>query len=257
MSVKWRVWFPLKVKELIESSKVPKMGANIRNDGVKLFCDYDITASNLIELGALAGEVDHNFAITQKRPIVSLVKMVAYYLKKHLEKGPARTSDWSKDLTPEQMNYASNDVYSGLMVYMSLMETAHSSKTHLLPERYTADLANELKLPDGAPVSQIGTTLARPQGKEAPHRYAYTLWRQGYGLLGICIRMGDRAHPQRETLVISHIISALTEDPALPFSMTALTSLVRLVSSSWVRNRDTLEQWTREGRGIDKNYARG
>jgi hypothetical protein len=39
--------------------------------------------------------------------------------------------------------------------------------------------------------------------------------------------------------------------------MTALTSLVRLVSSSWVRNRDTLEQWTREGRGIDKNYARG
>jgi hypothetical protein len=82
------------------------------------------------------------------------------------------------------------------------METAHSSKTQLLPERYTADLANELKLPDGAPVSQIGTTLAHPQGNEAPHRYAYTLWRQGYGLLGICIRMGDRAHPQRETLVM-------------------------------------------------------
>jgi hypothetical protein len=78
---------------------------------VKLFCDYDITASNLIELGALAGEVDHNFAITQKRPIVSLVKIVAYYLKKHLEKGPARTSDWSKDLTPEQMNCT----YSGII----------------------------------------------------------------------------------------------------------------------------------------------
>jgi hypothetical protein len=106
---------------------------------------------------------------------------------------------------------ASNDVYSGLMVYMSLMETAHSSKTHLLPERYTADLAKELKLPDGAPVSQIGTTLARPQGKEAPHRYAYTLWRQGYGLLGICIRMGDRAHPQRETLVMYVASTPLTD----------------------------------------------
>ncbi|KAN0139218.1 hypothetical protein V8E53_002719 [Lactarius tabidus] len=61
--------FPRKVKELIESSKVPKMGANIRNDGRKLFCDYDIIASNLIELGALAGEVDHNFASTYNRPI--------------------------------------------------------------------------------------------------------------------------------------------------------------------------------------------
>lgn len=88
------------------------------------------------------------------------------------------------------------------MVYQSLMETAHSSKTQLLPERYTADLANELKEPGNAPVGKVGNTSAHPQGNEAPHRYAYTLWRQGYGLLGICIRMGDRAHPQREIMVM-------------------------------------------------------
>ena len=82
------------------------------------------------------------------------------------------------------------------------MSTARSSKTQLRPERYTADLAIELRRRDDGPVKQIGTTLARPRDGEAPHRYAYTLWRQGYGLLGICIRMGDTAHPQSRTLVM-------------------------------------------------------
>ncbi|KAF8262327.1 ribonuclease H-like domain-containing protein [Lactarius quietus] len=250
--------FPQKVKELIESPKVPKMGAYIRNDGRKLFCDYGIISSNLIELGALAGEIDHNFASARKRPIVSLAIMVSDYLKKTLDKGSgARKSNWSKDLTPEHIAYASNDVHSGLMVYESLMRTAHSSEIQLLPKRYTVDLANELRQPDGGPVSQLGTTLADPQAGEAPHRREYALWRQGYGLLGICVKMGSRAHPQREEQVISQIIHALTEDPALPFSMTALISLVKLHSSSWHYNRDTLEKWTREGRGTDENCASG
>ncbi|KAH9077699.1 ribonuclease H-like protein [Lactarius deliciosus] len=238
------------LSELIESSKVPKMGVNIRNDGRKLFCDYGILSSNLIELGALAGQIDSSFASIFKRPIVSLASVVSYHLKKALDKGPVRTSDWSKDLTREQMIYASNDVHSGLMVYKSLMKTARSSKAKLLPENYTADLANELRRPDGGPVGQTSTTLAR--GSEAPHRYTYTLWRQGHGLLDICIKMGDRVNPQRETVVISHIIRALTEDPALPFSMSALTSLVRLDSSSWAYHRDIIGRWTREGRGIDE-----
>ncbi|KAH9043609.1 ribonuclease H-like domain-containing protein [Lactarius hengduanensis] len=127
--------FPRKVKEIIESSKVPKMGVNIRNDGRKLFCDYGILSSNLIELGALAGQIDSNFASIFKRPIVSLASVVSYYLKKALDKGPVRTSDWSKDLTRDQMIYASNDVHSGLMVYKSLMKTAQSSKAKLLPEK--------------------------------------------------------------------------------------------------------------------------
>ncbi|KAH9064583.1 ribonuclease H-like domain-containing protein [Lactarius vividus] len=238
--------FPRKVKELIESSKVPKMGVNIRNDGRKLFCDYGVLSSNLIELGALAGQIDSSFASIFKRPIVSLASVVSYYLKKALDKGPVRTSDWSKDLTREQMIYASNDVHSGLMVYKSLMKTAQSSKAKLLPESYTADLANELRRPDGGPTG----TLA--QGGEAPHQYTYMLWRQGHGLLDICIKMGDRVNPQREAVVISHIIRALTEDPALPFSISALTSLVRVDSSSWAYHQDIIERWTREGRGIDE-----
>ena len=75
----------------------------IQDDGMKLFRDYAILASNLVELGALACQVDKSFASTFKRPIVSLAKVVSYYLQKTLDKGPVRTSDWSKDLTREQM----------------------------------------------------------------------------------------------------------------------------------------------------------
>jgi hypothetical protein len=80
---------------------------------MKLFRDYSILASNLVELGALACQVDKNFALAFRRPIVSLVKVVSYFLHKSLDKGPARVSDWSKDLTREQM------------------KCKHSSKTNL------------------------------------------------------------------------------------------------------------------------------
>ena len=75
----------------------------IQDDGMKLFRDYGILASNLVELGALACQVDKNFAATFRRPIVSLAKVVSYFLQKTPDKGPVRTSDWSKDLTREQM----------------------------------------------------------------------------------------------------------------------------------------------------------
>ncbi|KAH9968063.1 ribonuclease H-like domain-containing protein [Russula dissimulans] len=246
--------FPEKVKELIESSKVPKTGVNIRNDGMKLFRDYGVFASNLVELGALACQVDEGFALTFKRPIVALAKVVSYCLHKTLDKGPVRTSDWSKDLTREQMIYASNDVHSGLMVYRSLMEAASSSsKTRLTPERYTADLAEELK---GRRDNDLTGQTSYDDGARNPsrggggsHQLAYTLWRQGHGLLDICIRMGSSTNPESETVVISSILRALTEDPVLPFSVQELISLVRLDSSSWAYHRDTIERWAQEGRG--------
>jgi len=248
--------FPEKVKELIESSKVSKVGVNIRNDGMKLFRDYGILASNLVELGALACQVDEKFASTFNRPIVSLAKVVSYCLHKTLDKGPVRTSDWSKDLTRAQMKYASNDVHSGLVVYKSLMKTARSSRTWLLPERYTSDLGKELKGKGGKGVTSrtkhdVGVQPSSRDGGGPHHQLAYTLWRQGHGLLDICIRMGDRNKPQSETVVISYILRTLTEDPALPFSVEALLSLVRLDSISWVYHRNTIELWAKEGRGLD------
>ena len=192
---------------------------------MKLFRDYGILASNLVELGALACQVDENFASTFNRPIVSLVKVVSYCLRKTLDKGPVRTSDWSKDLTREQMKCtysvrvslrevmisriidASNDVHSGMMVYRSLMKTARSSRVRLMPERYTVDLAEELEgKGDSDPIGRRrrddSVQTASDDGGGSPHRTAYALWRQGHGLLDICIRMGDRTNPQSETEVM-------------------------------------------------------
>jgi hypothetical protein len=102
---------------------------------------------------------------------------------------------------------ASNDVHSGMMVYRSLMKTARLSRTQLMPERYTVDLAVELNgRGNGDVISRTshddsGPTVSE-DGGGTPHRHAYSLWRQGYGLLDICISMQDRANPQSETVVM-------------------------------------------------------
>jgi hypothetical protein len=158
------------------------------------------------------------------------------------------------------------------------MKTAHSSTAQLTPERYTADLAGELRgrgnndLPVISRTSHHKKAQAPLSGGEPPpsHQQAYTLWRQGHGLLDICIRMRGPANPQSETVVMcvrvissrrgvfaklgnhincsSYILRALNEDPTLPFSLEDLISLVRLDSSSWIYHRDTIERWAQEGR---------
>jgi hypothetical protein len=156
------------------------------------------------------------------------------------------------------------------------MKTAHSYKIQLTPERYTADLTGELRgrgndgLPAISRTSHHKKAAAPLKGGEPPHRQAYTLWRQGHGLLDICIRMRGPANPQSETVVMcvrvvssrrdvfakrgnyincsSYILRALNEDPTLPFSLEDLISLVRLDSASWTYHRDTIERWAQEGR---------
>jgi hypothetical protein len=100
---------------------------------------------------------------------------------------------------------ASNDVHSGMMVYKSLMKTARLSKKQLMPERYTVDLAKELGGRSNNDLmgrtSHDSLRTASEDGAEPP-RHAYTLWRQGHGLLDICIRMRDRTNPQSETVVM-------------------------------------------------------
>ena len=157
------------------------------------------------------------------------------------------------------------------------MKAAHLSTTQLTPERYTADLAGELRGNENDQVicrtSHLKKAPAPSMGGEPPHRQAYTFWHQGHGLLDMCIRMGDPANPQSETVVMcvsvissrrgvfakpgnhincsSYILRALNEDPTLPFSLEDLISLVRLDGSSWIYHRDTIERWAQEGRSLN------
>src|SRR5579863_1191079 len=99
------------------------------------------------------------------------------------------------ELTISRTVDASNDVHSGMMVYKSLMKTARLSRTRLMPERYAVDLKEELE--GRGDNDLIGRTshddrarTASEGGGGPPHRHAYALWRQGHGLLNICIGCG-------------------------------------------------------------------
>ncbi len=70
---------------------------------MKLYRDFGILASNLVELGGVARQADERFEDAYKRSIVSLAKVVAFYLHRALEKGPVRISNWEEELSREQM----------------------------------------------------------------------------------------------------------------------------------------------------------
>ncbi|KAI8972404.1 ribonuclease H-like domain-containing protein [Trametes punicea] len=136
--------FPEKVQEVIEGKDIFKLGANIKNDGHKLFRDYGILARSLVELGVLAHQADPSFSQTYKRSVVSLARVVEMYTRKTLAKGKVRTSNWErKPLSEEQKFYAANDAHCALMVYDRLTTIAAESGLTLQPQRYAADLAQE------------------------------------------------------------------------------------------------------------------
>ncbi|KAG8967663.1 hypothetical protein FRC03_009500 [Tulasnella sp. 419] len=119
--------FPTKLKELIESETVIKVGINIRNDGLKLNKDFGIVTGGMVELCFVAKQVDQGW--TNGRRVMSLQKIVARYLDKRLLKDDVRTSNWNLKLTDEQKDYAGNDTYSGLVLYHHLMDIAKSDGT--------------------------------------------------------------------------------------------------------------------------------
>ncbi|KAI0672541.1 ribonuclease H-like domain-containing protein [Trametes maxima] len=138
--------FPQKVKELIEDKAITKLGANIKQDGWKLFRDFGILARGLVELGALAREADPSFSVKYKRSVVSLASVVERYTGKTLDKGKVRTSNWENHpLTQAQKFYAANDAHCALMVYNRLTEIATQHGITLDPEACGADLTEEYR----------------------------------------------------------------------------------------------------------------
>jgi hypothetical protein len=197
------------------------------DDAMKLFRDYGILARNLIELGALACAVDERFAKIYARPIVSLAKVVAFYLHRSLDKGPVRVSNWELELTKPQIICmfslfvilkadrlsdfldAANDAHCAIMVYSRIMEIAQSTKRKLDPSTFTSDLVRELEMPkrSSKPVSTISNAPSDSKttngdnsvsAVKRQHLRAYTLWYAGHGLLDICIKLRSNKNPLRE-----------------------------------------------------------
>ncbi|KAI0320390.1 ribonuclease H-like domain-containing protein [Amylostereum chailletii] len=228
LHVKLMKKFPAKLKALIESSSIPKLGVSIRNDAIKLFHDYGVEASNLVELGALAGQADANFRSLYSRPIVALAKVVDFYLQRTLEKPAARQSNWEEELTEDQRSF---------------IAIAQATNTPLSPEEYTIDLAKELEAPRQPP-AQTGYP-ALPE-----HMRAYTLWKNGHGLLDICIRMRNRASPMKESDVLTLIVRALNADASLTFSFERLKRLLLMHSYGlWAKHEACIMRMKNQGRG--------
>lgn len=163
------------------------------DDGRKLYKDYNVSAANLVELGALARAADPSF--TSRRSIVSLARIIEVYCDgKVLDKGPVRMSDWERaPLSAEQLHctssltlYASrvpeatsivvwltppvadaaNDAHSALMAYRRMMSIAAIHELTLDPTAYSSDVAHQ------APAAQTSADV--PEAELPPVSTAST-----------------------------------------------------------------------------------
>ncbi|TFY58764.1 hypothetical protein EVJ58_g6213 [Rhodofomes roseus] len=247
--------FPQKVKEIIESQDIVKMGANIKNDGEKLYRDYGILAANLVELGAFAHRADATFAHTHRRSIVALAKVVEHYTSKTLDKGAVRCSNW--EAAP--LN-AANDAHCALVVYNRLLDIAAEQGRALGPAPYGNQIVPGMRSTNGTSssislasstssshrtvsyVNDVDELLDRPR-QSPQHLRAYNLWHHREAPLAeICATLRSRENPLKESTVISYVVRALQVDPSLPFSMDRLKALVQLEAGSWARHRDWIVQ---------------
>lgn len=84
-------------------ARKPTFISGCADDAKKLFKDYDITASNLVELSTFAIAADASYAALKPRKLTSLAKLVERYTGKVLDKNTfIRRSDWEEKLTDSQ-----------------------------------------------------------------------------------------------------------------------------------------------------------
>ncbi|PIL29338.1 hypothetical protein GSI_09389 [Ganoderma sinense ZZ0214-1] len=158
--------FPQKVKEVIENKDIMKLGANIRNDGQKLFRDFGILATGLVELGSLAHLADPTFRQTYNRNIVALAKVVEFYTRKTLDKGKVRTSDWEAKLSNAQITYSANDAHCALTVYNVLMAIAAENEREVDWKLCAADLEKDYREKTAANANAVTAPATSSQGTE-------------------------------------------------------------------------------------------
>ncbi|KAI0063611.1 ribonuclease H-like protein [Artomyces pyxidatus] len=250
--------FPQKVRELIESTEIMKLGVCIRRDGAKLFRDFGIMASNLVELGKLAFQVDARCpAVFSQGPIVTLLRLVKFYVGRDLYKGPEiRASSWDQDLHREQLDYAANDAHCALMIYEKIL--ANPQARPYSPAGYTYDIPKELVAVPRAPVNTY-TPIWSPRTSQEhicplteQQLRAYTLWQSGYGLQGVCVTMKSREDPLDECMAINYIMDALEHNPSLPFLMSNLQEMRQMNFDAfpWKSvNDERMKRWERQKRG--------
>jgi ribonuclease D len=108
------------LRKLIESSNIGKLGVGVLSaDFARLRRFFHLNPKGAVELSHLYrlvkfGSHKPEFVSTK---LVSLARLVEDQLGHPLYKGDVRTSNWSKPLSRDQINYAAGDAYAGYMLY--------------------------------------------------------------------------------------------------------------------------------------------
>lgn len=137
------------LKKIIEDPNIGKVGVNIlKADFSRLSRYFGLQPKGAIELSHLYRLVKFG----PRRPeyvtikLVSLAQQVEEQLGLPLYKGDVRTSNWSKPLSKEQIEYAAGDAYAGFMLYKCMNAKRLSMKPTPPPpiyaERYPSGRAS-------------------------------------------------------------------------------------------------------------------
>lgn len=108
------------LKKIIEDPKIGKLGVGVLNaDFARLRRYFGLHPKGAVELSHLHrlvkfGNWKPEMVSTK---MVSLARLVEDHLGHPLYKGDVRTSNWSKPLSQDQINYAAGDAYAGFMLY--------------------------------------------------------------------------------------------------------------------------------------------
>ncbi|KAH7079598.1 ribonuclease H-like domain-containing protein [Paraphoma chrysanthemicola] len=108
------------LRKIIESPDIGKLGVGVLSaDFARLRRYFRLNPRGAVELSHLYRLIKFGGWKPElvSTKLVSLARLVEDQLGHPLYKGNVRTSNWSKPLSQDQINYAAGDAYAGLMLY--------------------------------------------------------------------------------------------------------------------------------------------
>ncbi len=112
--------------KIVGHQKIIKIGVGLKDDLKQLRNDYQFHPTAFVDLGTI-------FRAFGRKNSIGSKQLVALVLGKKLRKSKsATTSNWSAEkLSPLQINYASDDAFSSVDVYLKLREVFQPFTTQL------------------------------------------------------------------------------------------------------------------------------